>query len=435
MSSKDLKPKTRLGRAHPQRVKAVTWTVASLFCAGGIWAAWHYAGAPTVEVAVARVRRGDFVISVRSRGEIRSSRSIILKAPQVPGLRIVRLAENGRTIKEGEVVIAFDPVLQEEAVLDRTTALQAANQNIVQAKANQKMQDQSDAMNEMSSEYALEGAKLNASKAAVLSDIEGEKDRIQVGVSEGAFQLVKAGINAHQVADQADLNRLGQAKNKATRDLKKAESYLGKMEIRAPIDGIVNILPNFRSQGAFGQSTPPFKEGDSVWTGAEIVEMPDLTQLYVEIDLEEVDRGKLRLGQKVRVRVDAVPDREFIGAVDWISPIASLIYKGGSTPEKVFPARATLQQRDPRLRPGMSSTAEVIIERTPNRILIPVRASFDKGGKPAVWVRKGSGFVVRPIKIGPHNEDDLVVTSGLREGEIVALENPVEAARRARKKF
>jgi len=292
--SKDLKPKTRLGRSHPQRVRLIAWTAAVLLCGGGLWAAWHYAGATEVEIAVARVRRADFVISVRSRGEIKSARSIILKAPQVPGLRIVHLAENGRTIKKGEVVIGFDPVVEEEAVLDRTTALQSADQNIVQAKANQQMEDDSDAMNKMSSEYALESSKLDASKAEVLSAIDGEKNRIQVGVSEGAFQIVKAGINAHQVAHEADLSRLGQAKDKATRDLDQAKGYLGMMEIRAPLDGIVNVLPNFRSTGAFGQSTPPFKEGDSVWTGAEIVEMPDLSKLYDLTLLNEILAEKKR---------------------------------------------------------------------------------------------------------------------------------------------
>ena len=83
------------------------------------------------------------------------------------------------------------------------------------------------------------------------------------------------------------------------------------MQLRAPIDGIVNLLPNFRSQGSFGQSTPPFKEGDNAWTGAEIAEIPDLSEMYVDLKLEEVDRGKLKLGQDVRIRVDAIPDKEF----------------------------------------------------------------------------------------------------------------------------
>jgi HlyD family secretion protein len=434
MPSKDQRPTTRLGKSNPRRVKFITWTLGLLLCGGGVFAAYRYTGTTEVEVAVARVRRADFVISVRTRGDIKSARSVIMTAPQVPGLRIVHLAAHGRSVKKGDVVVEFDPVQQEQNVISRSTNVQLADGDITQMKASQKMDNEADAMSKMSSEYDVERAKLDASKAEVLSAIDGEKNRIQVGVSEGTLQQVKATINAHQVGHEADLNRLGQRKNNAVKDRDLAQTYLTMMQLRAVSDGIVNVLPNFRSQGTFGQSTPPFKEGDNVWTGAAIAEMPDLSQMYINLSLEEVDRGKLQMGQAVRVRVDAIPDKEFAGEIDFISPIASLVFRGGATAEKTFPARATLKNLDDRLRPGMSSTAEIIVERQPDRLLIPARSSFVKDGKPAVYVQIGKNFVVRPIEVGTRNDEDIIVTSGLKEGEIVTLESPAEAAKRASKK-
>ena len=435
MASKDQRPSQRLGKSNPRRAKIITWIVGLSMCGGGVFAAYRYTGTTEVEVAVARVRRGDFVISVRTRGDIKSARSVVLKAPQVPGLRIVHLADPGRPVKKGDVVVEFDPSQQDQNVISRTTNVRAADGNIVQTKATQKMEDEADAMGKMSSEYDLERAKLDASKAEVLSAIDGEKNRIQVGVSEGSLQTVKASINAHQVGHEADLNRLNQAKDKTVRDLNTASSYLTMMQLRAPIDGIVNVLPNFRSQGSFGQATPPFKEGDNAWTGAEIAEIPDLSEMYVDIKLEEVERGKLQLGQEVRIRVDAIPDKEFTAVLDWISPIAALVFKGGSSAEKTFPARATITKLDERLRPGMSASTEIIIERQPNTLLIPTRASFAKDGKPAVFVQKGKDFTARNIQVGKQNDDDIVVTGGLQEGDTVTLENPAEAAKRAKKKL
>src|SRR5215813_15574538 len=110
MPSKDQRPKTRLGRSNPRRFKIILWTIVLLLSSGGVYAAYRYAGTTEVEVAVTRVRRGDFVISVRTRGDIKSARSTILKAPQVPGLRITHLAVNGRPIRKGETVIEFDGV-------------------------------------------------------------------------------------------------------------------------------------------------------------------------------------------------------------------------------------------------------------------------------------------------------------------------------------
>ena len=81
----------------------------------------------------------------------------------------------------------------------------------------------------------------------------------------------------------------------------------------------------------------------------------------------------------------------------------------------------------------MSGTAEIVLESQPDRLLIPVRASFTKNGKPAVYLQKGDDFVLRPIEVGKRNDTDIVVLSGLNAGETVALENPIEAAKKAKK--
>ncbi len=133
--------------------------------------------------------------------------------------------------------------------------------------------------------------------------------------------------------------------------------------------------------------------------------------------------------------MDAIPDKEFTAELDWISPIAALIFKGGTTAEKTFPARATLTNLDDRLRPGMSASSEIIIERAPSALLIPARASFVKNGKPAVFVQSGKTFASRPIQVGKRNDEEIVVTGGLKEGDMVTLEDPAESARRAKKKL
>ena len=433
--SKDLKPKQKLGRARlSMRKRILIWSVAAAACGAGAYAAFHYTGTTEVDVAVAAVRRGDFIISVKNRGEIRSVRSVLLTAPQVPDPRIVKLADSGKPVKNGDIVIEFDGVQQEQNLIEKSTDVRTADSEIVQTKAQHKIENEMDGMNLMQSEYNVERAKLEASKAEILSEIEGAKDRIDVGVSEGELNKVKTTIRSRKISQAADVERLDQKKDKSVRDTQLAKSYLSKMVMRAPNDGIVNILPNFRAGGSFGQSPPPFKEGDRVWTGAAIAEIPDLSEMRVELKLEEVDRGKLRLGQQVRVRVDAVPEKEFHAEMDWISPIAQLVFRT-FPPEKLFPARATLKNLDPRLRPGMSATAEIIVEKQPNVLLIPTRASFLRNGKPAVYVQKGRQFLTRTIEVGRRNDDDLVVLKGLKEGELVTLESPEEAANRGKKKL
>lgn len=431
--SKDLRT-GRLGQASGKR-RAITWILSLLVIGGGAFAAYRYSGVgeTKIEVPVAKVRSGEFVLSVRTRGEVRATKSEILAAPQVPDLRITKLAESGKMVHRGDVIVEFDAASQEQTLLERQTSVRTVDSEMVQMKASHRMVGEADGMNQMTAEYNLERAKLEASKAEVISEIEGAKNRIDVGISQGELNQTKTVGNSHVVTQKADLSRLEQKKDKYIRDAERVRGYLSKMVLRAPIDGILNILPNGRSQGSFGSAPPPFKEGDRASTGIPIAEIPNLAEMRVDLKMDEVDRGKLQLDQESRVRVDAIPDQEFIAVLNWISPIAQVQSRGPFMQEKTFPARATLRKTDPRLRPGMSASAEIILEKVPNSVMIPIRASMTVGGKPAVYVQRGENFELRRIEVGKRNETDIVVVSGLKAGEVVALENPVEAAKKAKK--
>ena len=387
-----------------------------------------YAGlqfwAPAVrEVPTARVERREFVQTVRTRGEVKSLHTVPIAAPQTPDLQIVRLAADGKPIKKGDIVVEFDAAAQEERYLEKSTEVRQVDSEIIQKEAQHSIADEQNAMLVMRSEYDLERAKLEASKQEILSEIEGLKNRITVRVSEGELQKSKTTAEATDIAQQADIVQLEEKKNKAIRDLERTKSYLGNMVLRAPVDGVVQIRPNTRAQGSSSRSRPPFQEGDSVWAGAEIADIPDLSSMVVEFRVEEIDRGRARIGQKIRVRVDAVAGAVFEGAIEWLSPIATLIFRR-FPPEKNFPARARIAKIDDQLRPGMSASVEIIVEERPNVLVIPAKASFQIEGKPTVFVRSGNGFRRQTIDVLARNANEIVVSGDINEGEVIALENP-----------
>lgn len=439
--SKEIRPEIRLGKHNPKLVKMTFVAIGLVAAAGGGWATYHYGMATEIQIPVAPVHKGDFIIRVRTRGDIKSMKSSMIMAPQVPGLRILRLATNGQYVHQGDVIVQFDRESQINNLLARQNAVTSANGSIDTAKASQNMTMAQDALSKMQAEYNLEEAKLDASKAEVISAIMGEKYRISVGTSEAALVATKSNINADVVDMQATMMRYTQQRDNAVKNLDLTNTYLTQMDIKAPTDGIVNLLTNFRAQGTFGRAgAPPFKEGDNVWTGAQIAEIPDLSSMYIDLKLDEVDRGRIALGQNIRLRVDSIPDKEFEATLDFIAPAAALVFTGvgsdmSANTQKYFPARGTLKAVDERLRPGTSASVEIIIERQPNSLTIPLQASFDVKGKPVVYVQNGKEFVARQIQVGKKNEDEVVVTGGLREGESVALVDPTKAQKQGKKKI
>jgi multidrug efflux pump subunit AcrA (membrane-fusion protein) len=407
---------------------------------GGGWATYHYGMATEVQIPVAPVRKGEFTIRVRTRGDIKSVRSASLNAPQVPGLRILRLATNGAFVHKGDVVVQFDRESQVNNLLTRQNAVTSANGSIDTAKASQARTLSQDALSKMQAEYNLEEAKLEASKAQVVSAIQGEKSRIAVGTSESSLVTVKSGITADVVDIRASMMRYEQARDNAVKNLDLTQTYLTQMDIKAPTDGVVNLMTNFRAQGTFGRGgAPPFKEGDNVWTGAQIAEIPDLSSMYIDLKLDEVDRGRIALGQEIKLRVDSIPDKDFEATLDSIAPAAALVFTGvgsdmSASSQKYFPARGTLKAVDDRLRPGTSASVEIIIERQQDVVMIPLQANFDVKGKPVVYVQNGKDFTMRQVQVGKKNEDYIVVTGGLRGGESVALVDPTKAKNQGKKK-
>ena len=181
--------------------------VAALLVACG-YAGLQIYSPPPPEVPTARVERRDFVVTIRGRGEVKSTNSATVTAPQTPDLRIARLAENGKPIRAGEVVVEFDPAAQEDQHLERQTEVRQAESEILQAKAQHSIADEQNSMLIMQSGYNVERAKLEASKQEILSEIEGLKNRINVTITEGELSMAETNAKATDLSQDADLARI-----------------------------------------------------------------------------------------------------------------------------------------------------------------------------------------------------------------------------------
>jgi hypothetical protein len=75
------------------------------------------------------------------------------------------------------------------------------------------------------------------------------------------------------------------------------------------------------------------------------------------------------------------------------------------------------------LRPGLLVEAEIIVEKIPNTLYVPLQAVYEKGGRNVVYIRAGNRFDARPVKLGQRTESQVAVVEGVREGEAVALQD------------
>ncbi len=296
-------------------------------------------------LATAQATRGDFEVVIKARGEVRAQRSVTLVAPiSVTDVQIVSLVPAGTLVKEGDVIVQLDTTSQEDRLNQRMSAIKQVDAELDRLKAQNRIQDEADNLDLAQSQFNVERQKLEVSKQEIVSEIEAEKAKLALKNAERALQEVKERILAHKRAQAADADAVRQRRKKAESDVALSQKNLRMMTIKSPIAGILQVMPNSsagrRMYGSSG-SAPEFKPGDRAFPGAGIAEIPDLNSLYVELAIEETDRGRVAAGQTVRVKVDALSDQLIPGTIEAISPLSYVNYSS-RPPQKTFRAGVKL---------------------------------------------------------------------------------------------
>jgi HlyD family secretion protein len=377
------------------------------------------------ELPTAEVRKGEFLVLIRCRGELTARSSVQINAPRnIPDLQIIWLAPSGSDVEPGKPVIRFDPSGAKQQIDEHTANLRSAQANLDQALAQSRITAEQDKLDLAKAKYDLEKAQLEASKQAIVSAIQGEESKIDSGLAADKLRVQEATVNLHQKSDEAKIASLTRLRDQEQHELEIVKAQLDAMEVKSPSKGIITYLSN-TSQGWL--NAQPFKVGDHASPGTALAEIPDLSTIQIESKVDEVDRGRISVDDSVMVHIDAFPEKTWNGKLNAISPLTEQNWEW--PPTKNFKAYAGLDQPDKRLRPGMNASADVIISRIPDAISIPAKALFTDKGKPVVYVKTKTGYEARQVEVQARNPDDVAV-KGLEAGVSVALAEPMQTGKK-----
>lgn len=170
--------------------------------------------------------------------------------------------------------------------------------------------------------------------------------------------------------------------------------------------------------------------GELLLPGKQIVTIVDPGRIYVLATIDEVDVGRLRLGQPVSITVDAFPGEKFEGTIKRISPIVS----GGKLETRTADVWIYFSKKLPKMKPGMSADIEVLVTTLRDVLSVPSQALIDREGKKQVYVASGSSprsgktakAKLRPVEIGETNWSFTEITGGLSAGDVVITTPEVE---------
>jgi HlyD family secretion protein len=148
--------------------------------------------------------------------------------------------------------------------------------------------------------------------------------------------------------------------------------------------------------------------------------------MVVDTEINEIDIGKVKVGGPAEVRIEAHPGTVFQGRVLRVGALAKLKESrtGGPSGIKVFDVTMQIEAKDPRLKPGLTATVDLIVDRHADVVSIPLSAVMTGPGEHTVVVSNTGTLEKRKVTLGPSNDERVIVKEGLRAGEHVVLGPP-----------
>ena len=264
-------------------------------------------------------------------------------------MKIIGILKHGTIVNAGDSIIQLDGSEIRKFIVNKKSDLENHNALLEKMKV-----DQSNRMQELESRLKSEEASFDLRKLELESS-RFESERIRK-IKELEFQQSK--IQYDKVINQVKLTRtiiqndlrIQQIRqNQIINELNQANDLLPQLTIRTPISGVFQVGYNRRTR-------MPIQIGDDIYQGTNMGNVPNLTRMKVNTTINEQDFRKIRLGQKVTVRLDAMPKLKFQGEVTYIGKLCKV--KDQNSRQKVFDVEINILKPDERLKPGMTVSCE-----------------------------------------------------------------------------
>ncbi|HSN55849.1 MAG TPA: HlyD family efflux transporter periplasmic adaptor subunit [Candidatus Sulfomarinibacteraceae bacterium] len=386
---------------------------AALATGGLLW------GALRLPTGAVQVERGDLVVEVEVSGTLRAVESSVLMPPQVQNVwqfKIAMLADEGTRVSLGEPVLAFDTSELEQRLQTRRADLDTARAEVEKKRVDLAVAVANDTLALAEVEARLRKARLLTEQPPDLrSGIEVAKARLDLELAEVEVGLVTRRIDATRRAGAEELAVLEAELARVASEVQQIEQAIGRMTRTAPREGIVIHVTDWRNE--------KMKVGDSCWAADPVLEIPDLSRMAADGEVEEARAGRLREGQQVLLRLDAHPDRQYRGAVESIS--RTVQQKSWRNPVKIVRLAIALEETDPeRMRPGMRFRGSIEVDRRSDATLVPLEAVRFVDGSPVVFRQGLTGWRTVAVRLGERGDDRIEVLEGLEPGDVVSVASP-----------
>jgi multidrug resistance efflux pump len=368
-------------------------------------------------VSTVAVSRGPFARRVRVSGTTEAVRAAAAIAPRLAGqnsptLVITRLVKGGGRVQAGDVLVEFDPQDQARAAFDRRAEYLDLEQQIKRQLADQAASRASEDTGLTQAQNDVERARLEVLKNRFLPPIDAEKNDLALEQAQARLAALQKTYALRRKAAEADRKTLDIRRERSKNALDHAEANAERMTLRAPFQGLAIVQAAFK-----GTQMAELQEGDEVRAGAPVVNVVDPSAMQVRVRISQTDGGDVSVGQPARISLDAYPGLMFDGRVEQMAPMA--VASSVTPAVRSFMAVVSIVGSHANLMPDLTAAVDITVEQRDTSLLLPRESVVVEPDRAWVLVRRGQSLERLPIAIGSLSAERVVVTGGLKEGDLV----------------
>ncbi|HEX8017380.1 MAG TPA: efflux RND transporter periplasmic adaptor subunit [Flavobacterium sp.] len=366
------------------------------------------------EVEISKVTASTIIETVSATGKIQPEIEVKI-SPEVSGEIILLNVKEGQVVKKGDLLVKINPDLYTSSYNRSVSNLSGTKAGLTQSEA------------------SFKEAKANYERNKTLYD-KGVISKSDWDKAIASFEVAKATRQSSYYNVQS-----------ASASVNEAKDNLGRTTIYAPADGTISVLNVELGERVLGTQQ---------MAGTELLRVANLNNMEVEVDVNENDIVKIKIGDEANVEVDAYLKKKFKGTVTSISNSASTTLTSDQVTNFKVKVRILkesyldLLEGKPAsyspFRPGMTATVDIITKTKTNVLAVPISSVVVKSDTTAVkdfkvedsnedkkvtpksdkrfecvFVKVGDKAKIRIIKTGIQDDTNIEVMSGLKTGDVV----------------
>ena len=373
----------------------------------------------------AEVKRGDFEVVVTTTGELQAEVSTDIKGPEGLGSRNMRfgsikisdLVPEGTEVKAGDYVATLDRSSVDNTLKDELDRLESYETDLLKKQLDTTITLGNLRDDLLNLKFNMDEAEITLEQSKYEPPTTIRQARISLDKAQRSFEQAESNYDLKVMQARADIRDTELQVAKQRRKVQEMQEIIQKFVITAPSDGMVIYKREW--SGAKRKVGSEISPWDPV-----VATLPDLTSMISKTYVNEIDVSKVKAGQRVRLTVDAFPEKSYTGTVLSVANIGEQL---PNTDAKVFEVITKIDGSDPILRPSMTTGNQIITQTFTDVIYIPLETVFATADSvPFVYTKDGSRKVV---VLGESNENDVIVEQGLEVGEKLYLSIPEDGDR------